>query len=611
MPTNTTSLIEASQFVNNGFSLKLNARQKKVLGDGPDIAQLGNVHKVLKDDKKVTGLVAKLKIAKTPESWVEAIIHAKWQSLDGARGFLGKATTSVKPCPDGDGYFQHFKGGSIYFHSATGAHEVHGAIRSHWASLKWERGFLGYPVSDELVGRDEKGMGRYSHFQGGIVYWHPTTGAHEVHGAILRKYRELGEESSFLGYPTTDERKTPNPRGRFNHFQGGSIYWTGQTGAHEVHGLIRNYWAQNGWERNEDLGFPLTDELVPDRNAGRIRPSGKIVIPHAGIKLNPGRVVFDQPIGIANTLEAAVSPVVTGASAHPKTVAKSARTVAVKRPVSTASKRVLDAQSVQANAIRNVAGVRALSQEAMVGTSSNRFSDFENGVVFWHRGSKSAVELKPWSRTKNGQRMVLSRHQVLAKASNSLKKILQGLPNGLALQSLAIEAATGNYRYDGIRPLNREHLIRASLMGKVRSGSRWVNTTLKLRLNLLVEHDPFTDRMVASLTGFSWIRYRKTLRSIEDVDFEIHRLIDPHLWIPFELLVIPRSDGTRRITVLSVKTQADGRVETYIEPDKPRIAIGMNKIATKNIQPVTNVVLRHPDLLKRATVIPKKLKPGT
>lgn len=610
MSSTKSSLIGASQFLNSGLNLKLNAPQKKALGNGPKMVQLANVHKVLRDDKKITGLVGKLKIAKSPAAWAKVIIDAKWQSLKGARGFLGKATTPVNPCPDGEGFFQHFKGGSIYFHPNTGAHEVHGAIRAHWASLKWERGFLGYPETDELHGRDEKGKGRYSRFQNGTIYWHKTTGAHEVHGAILRKYHELGEEASFLGYPTTDERKTPAPRGRFNHFVGGSIYWTPQTGAHEVHGLIRKYWAQHGWERNDALGFPLTDELVPDRNAGRIRPSGRIVIAHAGIKLDPGKFALNQPVGIANNLAASIDPAILSTAAKPQAAsAKPVKKASVKKSISGATTMTLDAQSVQANAIRNVAGVRAVSQEANVGTSPNRFNDFENGLVFWHRGGKAAVEIKPWTRTKKGQSMALSRNQVLAKVSNSVKQIIKGLPNGLKLQSIGMEANTSEYRYDGIRPLNREHRIRIKLTGQIRSQNKWVNTTLELRLNLLVEHDPFTDRMVASFTRFRWIRYRKTVRFIENVDFEAHKNIDSHLWKPFELLKIPKTDGGRLITVLSVKTQSNGRVEVFIEPEKVRIPVGQLRVPTKKIQPVTNAVLRNPRLVKQVTAKAKLIKP--
>src|SRR5215207_7282221 len=68
------------------------------------------------------------------------------------------------------------------------------------------------------------------------TFWSPQTGEHDVHGAILEKWASLGWERGFLGYPLTDETITPDGIGRYNHFQGGSVYWTPTTGAHEVHG---------------------------------------------------------------------------------------------------------------------------------------------------------------------------------------------------------------------------------------------------------------------------------------------------------------------------------------------------------------------------------------
>ncbi|MBX7097260.1 MAG: hypothetical protein K1X89_06095 [Myxococcaceae bacterium] len=78
-------------------------------------------------------------------------------------------------------------------------------------------------------------------------------------GAILYAYALLGGCGSFLGAPTTDELGTPDGRGRYNHFQGGSIYFTFFTGAHEVHGAIRALWASLGWERSA-LGYPISDQ---------------------------------------------------------------------------------------------------------------------------------------------------------------------------------------------------------------------------------------------------------------------------------------------------------------------------------------------------------------
>jgi uncharacterized protein with LGFP repeats len=179
---------------------------------------------------------------------------------------LGYPLTDELTTPDGKGRFNHFEKGSIYWTPETGAHEVHGWIREKWASLGWEAGFLGYPLTDELTTPD--GRGRYNHFAGGSIYWTPETGAHVVYGGIREKWASLGWETGFLGYPVTDELGTPDGKGRFNHFEGGSIYWTPETGAHEVSGLIRDKWASLGWECGF-LGYPKSDELPTPDGTGR------------------------------------------------------------------------------------------------------------------------------------------------------------------------------------------------------------------------------------------------------------------------------------------------------------------------------------------------------
>jgi hypothetical protein len=103
------------------------------------------------------------------------------------------------------------------------------------------------------------GNGYFRRFQNGVIYLLPPSGPCWVHGAILDEYLALDAERGFLGYPTTDERATPDATGRYNHFERGSIYWSYQTGAHEVHGAIRDKWASLGWEKSR-LGFPLSGE---------------------------------------------------------------------------------------------------------------------------------------------------------------------------------------------------------------------------------------------------------------------------------------------------------------------------------------------------------------
>jgi uncharacterized protein with LGFP repeats len=160
-------------------------------------------------------------------------IDNKYQELGGPHGFLGQpvdagAGNLEMDTADGRGRTRDFQGGSIYWTAETGAHEVHGAIRLKWASLSGSRNFLDYPLTDETGTPD--GRGRYNHFQGGSIYWTPQTHAHEVHGAIRDKWASMGWERSFLGYPKSDEKATRDG-GRYSVFEGGSIFW------HPVRGI--------------------------------------------------------------------------------------------------------------------------------------------------------------------------------------------------------------------------------------------------------------------------------------------------------------------------------------------------------------------------------------
>jgi hypothetical protein len=108
---------------------------------------------------------------------------------------------------------------------------IRGAIRDHWEALGGPAGFLGLPLTEELTCVD--GKGRFNRFEGGVIYFLPSTGALEVHGAILRRWAALGYERSYLGYPTSDEAPWTNPfdgtTGRVSRFERGSIIWTDNT----------------------------------------------------------------------------------------------------------------------------------------------------------------------------------------------------------------------------------------------------------------------------------------------------------------------------------------------------------------------------------------------
>jgi uncharacterized protein with LGFP repeats len=185
------------------------------------------------------------------------------------RSMLGYPTLDESVTPNKVGRFSYFSGhGAIYWTGPTGAQSIHGDILDKWGQMGWENSVLGFPTTDE--GTTPDGIGRFNHFSfAGSIYWTPATGAQSIHGAIRDKWASLGWERSFLGYPATDESGTPDKTGRFNHFSStdnlnnvdGSIYWTPATAAHEVHGQIRVKWASLAWERG-CLGYPTSDELA-------------------------------------------------------------------------------------------------------------------------------------------------------------------------------------------------------------------------------------------------------------------------------------------------------------------------------------------------------------
>ena len=118
----------------------------------------------------------------------------------------------------------------------------------------WENGYLGYPITDEVLSKEQS----YQNFQGGTVYWSFMTGAHDVRGAIRDRYVAWGAENWGLGLPTSDE--TPLRGGAYQLFWNASIYWSPATGAHVVRRSIRDTWAGLGWE-NGPLGYPVADEV--------------------------------------------------------------------------------------------------------------------------------------------------------------------------------------------------------------------------------------------------------------------------------------------------------------------------------------------------------------
>jgi hypothetical protein len=127
---------------------------------------------------------------------------------------------------------------------------------------------IGQPLGPEAPTGDPKG--RWQNFEFGRIYWHPTIlkgNAFVIMGDIEQLFKKLGFEAK-VGWPTTDEQTCPDGKGRYNHFLTAagmqtSIYWLPGINAHFVKGGIHGVWADSGWEHGP-LGYPTGEEHVAE-----------------------------------------------------------------------------------------------------------------------------------------------------------------------------------------------------------------------------------------------------------------------------------------------------------------------------------------------------------
>ncbi|RYX83248.1 hypothetical protein EON83_15385 [bacterium] len=108
---------------------------------------------------------------------------------------------------------------NVFYANGRPTYKVYGAICDKWLQLGADRAF-GPPTSSELAA----GTGRVQYFADGkAIYWSGNTGAHELHGLILKAYQNAGAFNSRLGFPTSDEEGLGD--GRVNRFEHGRIEW--------------------------------------------------------------------------------------------------------------------------------------------------------------------------------------------------------------------------------------------------------------------------------------------------------------------------------------------------------------------------------------------------
>ncbi len=160
----------------------------------------------------------------TPTTGARSILgplRQAWAASGWETGPLGYPSTDTTATPDGTGRYNHFtKNASLYWTPTTGARSILGPLRQAWAASGWETGPLGYPSTDSTATPD--GTGRYNHFtKNASLYWTPTTGARSILAPTRDRWAQLGWERGYLGYPTSNEYAVSD--GRRTDFVGGTI----------------------------------------------------------------------------------------------------------------------------------------------------------------------------------------------------------------------------------------------------------------------------------------------------------------------------------------------------------------------------------------------------
>jgi uncharacterized protein with LGFP repeats len=193
-------------------------------------------------------------------------IAAAWVAAGRESGRLGYPSTDMGCGMVGDGCGQQFQGGSVYWTAATGAHPVSGPIWNYWVGQGWERGPLGYAVSDQVC---EPGQSSCRQdFQRETVSWSAATGAQTTSGSIRALWLAKGGGGGALGVPSGPMVCGLAAGGCRQPFTGGVVY-ASAAGTRMVSGPIGEAWTARGAETSA-LGYPA-GELVCEAGGANCR----------------------------------------------------------------------------------------------------------------------------------------------------------------------------------------------------------------------------------------------------------------------------------------------------------------------------------------------------
>jgi hypothetical protein len=192
-------------------------------------------------------------------------ISKKYAALGGATGFLGKVVEAERALSDGRGRRARYEHGNIYWTSTTGAHEVHGALLTEYGNQGGSAGILRYPTSDTLTVTG--GTTKYSNFEGGRIYYRGSVGTFAEPQPFFAKHEKLGGVHGLLGFPSGDPRNSADGRSRYQNFERGRIYHQGSRVV-EIHGAVFTLHESLTGVRGP-LGYPVTDLVSAGDDRGK------------------------------------------------------------------------------------------------------------------------------------------------------------------------------------------------------------------------------------------------------------------------------------------------------------------------------------------------------
>ncbi|MGH3506848.1 MAG: SpoIID/LytB domain-containing protein [Nocardioidaceae bacterium] len=141
-------------------------------------------------------------------------IIVRWRKIGGAKSIVGRPRSGEYAIDRGA--VQEFEKGRIFWSSSTGARELKGNVLRAYRDFGGPSSRLGWPVTGMLQAGEH---GRTARFQGGRIYASRATDGHVLYGPILKRYRQEGGPTSWIGFPATNVRELADgdKRARFQH----------------------------------------------------------------------------------------------------------------------------------------------------------------------------------------------------------------------------------------------------------------------------------------------------------------------------------------------------------------------------------------------------------